>query len=251
MDPAPNSWLYRPRRVPHAALRLICFPYAGAGASVFRTWPDALPGNVEVIAIAPPGREGRSRERSIDQLPAMVAALTDAIATELEPPFAIYGHSLGALVGFAFARELRRRGRPQPVHLFVSGRRAPQIPDAEALHELPDRELTAWMRRLGGVPDAVLQEAELMAYFLPIVRADLALNSSAVDHDLPLDSPITAMRGAVDERVTLAQLTAWQAQTRGAFAHEVFPGGHFFIQSDRAAFLADLSRRLSQLTSAQ
>src|SRR5688500_13729994 len=110
MDAAANRWIIRPRRNHEAALRLVCFPFAGGGATVFRTWPESLPGDVEVLAIALPGRESRSRERPIDRLAPLIASMTDAIGAQLQPPFAIYGHSLGALIGFSFARELRRRG---------------------------------------------------------------------------------------------------------------------------------------------
>lgn len=180
----------------------------------------------------------------------MVGALVDALAGQLAPPFAIFGHSLGALVGFAVARELRRRGLPSPVHLFVSARRAPQIPDAALLHKLPDPEFTAWLRRLGGIPEAVFQEPELLAYFFPILRADLAVNGCRVAAEPPLDCPITAMRGADDDRVTAEQLDAWQAQTRGAFDREVFPGGHFFLQTERTAVLGSLANRLARIVAA-
>lgn len=240
----------RPRRNPQAALGLLCFPFAGGGASAFRTWPDALPSSVELLAIEPPGRESRAKEPLVRDLNLFVAALADAIGEELAPPFAILGHSLGALVGFAFARELRRRGLPGPVHLFASGRRAPQIAERSAIHELPDAEFTRWLRALGGVPDAVFEEPELLAYFFPILRADVELNTVVVSTDEPLDCPITALRGADDDRVTPEQLDAWRAQTRGAFDREDFPGGHFYIQSARSQFLDSLSRRLARLVAA-
>lgn len=245
-----HPWIFRPRPNPQAALRLLCFPFAGGGASAFRTWPDALPSTIELWAIEPPGRESRSKEPLVRDLTAFVAALADAIGGELAPPFAILGHSLGAMVGFAFARELRRRGLPGPLHLFASGRRAPQLPELAAIHELPDAAFTQWLRRLGGVPEAVFQEPELLAYFFPILRADIELNTVVLAADEPLDCPITALRGADDDRVTAEQLDAWQAQTRGAFDREVFPGGHFYIQTARSQFLASLSQRLARVVAA-
>jgi len=245
-----NRWIVRPRRNPQAALRLICFPYAGGGASVFRTWPDALPGDIEVLAVALPGREGRFREPLFDRLAPLVTSLADAIGAQLDAPFAIYGHSLGSLIGFAFARELRRRGFCSPVHLFVSGRRAPQILDRDQAHKLPDAEFCAWLRGLGGMPDELFAEPELMALFLPILRADVAVNDVAIEHEAPLSCPITAMGGVDDERVTPESLDAWQAQTAATFEREMFPGGHFFIQSARAQFLGSLGRRLARVTAA-
>lgn len=245
LDPA-APWIVRPRPNPHAALRLVCFPYAGGSASVFRTWPSALPPEVELLAIALPGRESRTREPLFDRLTPLVTCLADAIGAQLRAPFAIYGHSLGAMVGFGFARELRCRSLGQPVHFFASGRRAPQLPERIPLHKLSDPELLIALRRMGGIPDAVFDAPELIEYFLPIVRADIAVSETeTIGLDAPLSCPITAMGGVGDDRVSVDELEAWRAQTTGPFEREMFPGGHFFLQSDHARVLSSLSRRLS------
>jgi len=247
-DPDPR-WIARPRPNPGAALRLVCFPYGGAGASTFRTWPAALPGDVELLAIELPGRETRSREPRFDRLGPLVAALTDAVAPRIDPPFAIYGHSLGSIVGFGFARELRRRGLPGPRHLFVSGRRAPQLPERSTLATLSDRDLLAALHRMGGIPDVVFAAPDLIAWYLPIIRADIGISEFAVIADeAPLACPITAFGGLTDELATPAEIEAWRSQTSAAFDHELFPGGHFFIQTERDRFLASLARRLSRIT---
>lgn len=248
---AASQWIVRPRPNPRAALRLVCFPYAGAGAHVFRTWPEALPAGVEVLAIALPGRDVRLREPLFHQLSPLVAALTDALASWLEPPFAVFGHSFGAMLGFAFARELHRRGLPGPLHLFASGRRAPQLPERDSLRGLPEPAFLAALRRMGGIPDAVLDEPELIAYFLPILRADFTANESeTIAADRPLPCSITALGGVADERVTQDELDAWRAQTTAAFDREMFGGGHFFLQTERAAFLGSLAQRLARITAA-
>jgi medium-chain acyl-[acyl-carrier-protein] hydrolase len=242
------SWFIRPRPRPGAALRLLCFPYAGAGASVFRTWPELLPHEVEVVAIELPGRETRFSERPFERLSALIPVLGDAVAAALQPPFAIYGHSLGALIGFRVAHELRRRGAAAPLHLFASGRRAPHLVDPAPMHQLPEPALLARLRRLGGIPDAVLREPELMALFLPILRADFALNEAEVPAvEPPLACPISVMGGLADDRATLDELDAWRIHTTAEFERETFPGGHFFIQTARAEVLGSLARRLSRI----
>jgi medium-chain acyl-[acyl-carrier-protein] hydrolase len=219
---------------------------------MFRTWPSALPADIELWAVELPGRETRFKERPFEQLSPLIAAFTDAVSPELQAPFAIYGHSLGALLGFSFARELRLRSHRGPVHLFVSGRRAPQIPEPSPTHHLPEPQFLARLRRLGGIPDAVFQEPELMAIYLPILRADFAVSEATmVVPEDPLDCPITALSGLEDEKVTMDELDAWQAQTSAVFERETFPGGHFFIQqSARDAFLGSVSRRLARITAA-
>jgi medium-chain acyl-[acyl-carrier-protein] hydrolase len=251
MARGPNPWILHPRPNPGAALRLLCFPYAGGGGSVFRTWPNALPPDIEMWAIELPGRETRFKEQPFQELIPLVAALTDAVGPELQGPFAIYGHSLGALLGLCFARELRRRSLGGPVHLFASGRRAPQLPEPAPMATLPEPQFLAELRRLGGIPDAVLAEPELMAIFLPILRTDFAVSEADLPGpDEPLDCPITVLGGKSDEKATIAELEAWRIHTTAAFEREMFPGGHFFLQSARDAFLGSLSRRLGDITKA-
>ena len=246
-----NPWIIRPRPNPRAVLRLVCFSYAGGGASMFRTWPAALPRDVELLAIERPGHARRIKERPFDRLVPLVTALTDAVAHELRAPFAIFGHSLGALLGFSFARELRRRSLGGPVHLFVAGRRAPQLPDPSPMHDLPEPAFRAALHRLGGIPEPIFQDAELMALFLPLLRAEFTVSETATTpHEAPLACPISALGGATDERATPEELDAWRVHTAAAFERETFAGGHFFLQSEHAELLAWLSSRLSRITAA-
>lgn len=241
-------WIVRPRPNPAAALRLVCFPYGGVGSSAFRQWPAALPGDIELLAIDLPGREARLREPRFERLDPLIGALTDAVATRIDSPFAIYGHSVGSFVGFGFARELRRRGLPGPRHLFVSGRRAPQLPARSAVATLPDRELLAALRRMGGIPEA-LAEPDLIEWYLPIIRTDIRISElDVVPDDAPLACPITAFGGLADDLVSPDEIKGWRSQTSAAFDHELFTGGHFFIQTARDEFLGSLARRLSQIT---
>ena len=129
-----------------------------------------------------------------------------------------------------------------PVHLFVSGRRAPHLVDPSPISQRPEPALLARLRKLGGIPAAVLREADLMALFLPILRADLAVNDSETPAAPPLACPITVMGGLADEMATLDELDAWRVHTTAAFERETFSGGHFFIQTARAEFLGSLAR---------
>ena len=249
MDDRTERWLIRPRPNPRAKLRLLCFPYAGAGGWMFRTWPDSLPADIELLAVELPGRDTRRGEPAFQRLAPLIAAIADAVIPDLQPPLAIFGHSLGALLGFHFTRELRRRSGTAPLQLFVSGRRAPQLPDRSPMHDLPDRQFVDRLRRLGGIPEVVLQDAELIAHFLPVLRADLAVAETAeLADEAPLACPVAALAGASDERATLDEVDAWRVHTSGTFERETFPGGHFFIQSERTAVLGWLARRLSELT---
>src|SRR5450759_4546174 len=101
------SWIACRKPNPQARLRLFCFPYAGTGASIFRTWSDGLPAEVEVCPVEFPGRGTRLMETPFTQLSPLVQALAQALVPLMDKPFAFFGHSLGALVGFELARQLR------------------------------------------------------------------------------------------------------------------------------------------------
>src|SRR5689334_8070972 len=126
-------WFTSQRPNERARLRLFCFPYAGGGAEIYRLWPQNLPSEVEVCVAQLPGRGMRLREQPFTSLDALVETGTEAIAPLLDKPFALFGHSMGAMISFELAQRLRERGGPQPAHLFVSGRRAPQLPNDELL----------------------------------------------------------------------------------------------------------------------
>ena len=247
-----TPWLVRPGLRPNARLRLYCLPSAGGGTALFRAWPPLLPDDVEVCAVQLPGRDARHAEPPFTRLTPLVLALADALASELDRPYALYGHSMGARVAFELAREQRRRGRPGPRLLVVSGRRAPHAPDRDPLHALGDPQLIARLSRIGGTPELVLREPELMALFLPVLRADLAVNELE-DHrdEPPLACPILAYAGSHDERCRPDELDAWRDHTAGAFAREVLPGTHFFIQSAARELLSSLSRALRSSATAK
>jgi medium-chain acyl-[acyl-carrier-protein] hydrolase len=249
-DPG-EAWFVRPRPNPAARARLFCFPHAGGAASAYYAWGAALP-ELEVVAVQPPGREGRMRERPIVHGAELVSRLADALESQLDRPAFFFGHSMGALMAYEVARELRRRGAALPVHLYASGRRSPTVPDVEPqLHRLPDAGLVAELeRRFGGMPAAIIEEPELLALFLPIIRADVTLLETHVfGAEAPLDVPMSALGGVDDHQTTPELLGAWQSLCARPIEVRNFRGGHFYLHQHRGEFLqflrSDLSARLA------
>ena len=245
----PERWITRPRPQPRARLRLFCLAHAGGGASAFRGWADALPADVEVCPVQLPGRENRIGEPAFDRLEPLVEALADVIDGFLDRPFALFGHSNGALIGFELARTLRARGRTEPVHLFASGRRAPDLPaDRAPIHALPQAEFLAELQELGGLPPALLEHRELLEMIVPTLRADVAIHETyGFAEQAPLAVSITGYGGVADPKVSRAQLEAWARHTAGPFTLRMFPGGHFYLQEDRDATLRILTGDLLAL----
>jgi surfactin synthase thioesterase subunit len=241
-----GGWLVFPRPNPSARLRLFCFPYAGGGASIYGAWPRGLPDEVEVCAVQLPGREGRLLDEPYSDMAALVAKLGEVLAPYLDRPFAFYGHSNGAVMAHELTRALVREGRRPPVHLWVSGRPAPQLlEDEPPIHALPDAEFRRELRRFKGTPEEILENPEIMELITPMLRADFALSETyAWIPGPPLSVPISAYGGKTDDEVSEAQVAGWREHTSAAFHLRIFPGDHFFVNGDRPLVLEELSREL-------
>jgi medium-chain acyl-[acyl-carrier-protein] hydrolase len=227
-------------------MRLVCVPHAGAAASVYRQWPRRIPRDVEVLSVQLPGRETRIVEPALTSLAEVIERLAVALEPWLDRPYALFGHSMGALIVYELARSLQRRAQPGPTHLFVSGQAAPHRQNRHrALHRLGDEDLLAALRELTTRRDAAMEDAELMRLLLPTLRADCALCATYEWKPAPpLDCAITAFGGRDDRFVTRADLEAWKRHTSGPFDLRTFPGDHFFVHSARAGLLRAVAARL-------
>lgn len=180
------------------------------------------------------------------QLEPLVQVIAEVLLPYLDKPFALFGHSMGAVVSFELARLLRRQYKREPLHLFVSGRRAPQIPSSQAcIHTLPEVAFLDKLRRLNGTPTAVLENVELMQLLLPTLRADFAVIETYIyAAEPPLSCPITVFGGLQDDEVGLDDLQAWRQHTNACFSLQLFPGDHFFLHSAPELLLQSLARTI-------
>jgi medium-chain acyl-[acyl-carrier-protein] hydrolase len=247
-----TNWLRILVGRPSARANLFCFTHAGGTVAAFRSWPGGLPSQLQVWAAQLPGRADRLREPPIGDMPALVAALVDALAPHLDRPYAIFGHSMGAILAYEVVCTLTKQGAPLPEHLIVSGRRAAHIASYEPdLHRLPDEAFIAEInRRYGGIPRQLLHDREVMALLLPALRADIAaLETHCPARREPLSLPITVFGGVDDRLAPRAHLEAWRDLTAGPCRVRTFPGGHFYLDQPhtRAALLDDLSVTLAPM----
>jgi surfactin synthase thioesterase subunit len=238
-----NRTVLRPSPNPSAGVRLFCFAHAGSGASSFRPWPAFLSPEVELCAIQLPGHETRYGEPLISNLAALLPVLARDISLYLDRPFAFFGHSMGALIAFELARYLRRVDSPIPAHLFLSAFRAPHLPPpVPPVHSLPDAAFVAAIRRLNGLPSAILGDAGMMRVLLPILRADVTLcETYAHLPDAPLACAISVFGGLDDPSAGPDALAAWRVHTRHTFRLHLLPGDHFFPQTARPLILRALA----------
>jgi medium-chain acyl-[acyl-carrier-protein] hydrolase len=242
-----TPWLgnWEPNR--RASVRLLCFPYAGGGDSIFRSWQQILSDMVEVCPVQLPGRDSRITEPLCTEINQLVRDMGQALAPYLNKPFALFGHSMGALIAFELARYVRKEYSAQPLHLFASGRCSPQITNEPFDLKQFDSELPEMLRRGNGTPEEVLEDPELMELVLPVLRSDWTLCKSYIfTSEPPFSFPITAFGGLEDHGVPRRYIEGWREHTTGPFVLRMLPGNHFFLKTSRLLLLEAISKELDQ-----
>jgi medium-chain acyl-[acyl-carrier-protein] hydrolase len=225
---------------PAGAMRVFLFPFAGGNASAFLPWQDLLGSRLELRVAQLPGRGVRLFDPPLADLDELVARLTRAVAELADRPFLFFGHSVGALLAFEIARQLRRTGRPAPASLWVSAAEGPQTRLLHRhLHQLEEAELIEALREYNGTGTELLANRELMQLVLPGVRADFALSERYVYRpEPPLDLPIHVLLGESDEFVEPERTAGWAAETSRPITVHRFPGDHFFLNEHQQAIAA-------------
>jgi medium-chain acyl-[acyl-carrier-protein] hydrolase len=239
------SWLPARRRLDAPRVRLLCLPYAGGGATIYRAWSAALPADVEVRPVQLPARQDRRNEAPLTCVHTIVTSLVSAIETLPPAPAAIFGHSFGGLVAYELARRLSAAGTP-PIALVVGARHAPHVPPlVRPIHALPTEAFVETLHRRYGTAWTLLRDPELMALALPSLRADFAAYESYEHRPGPrLATPITVLHGLQDATLTNEQAKAWgDLTTVGAALHSI-DAGHFFVDTHREWVLAQVRRTL-------
>ena len=237
-----HLWIEHLSPIRRRMLRLFCFPYAGGGAHAFFNWQRHFPSEVDLCLVHLPGRGKRIAEPPFTQFRPLLENITNVILQHAQGPFALYGHSMGALISFELARELRRRSCPMPQALFISGRRAPTIPSREGpTFDLPHDQFVARLKKFNHASRQLLDDPELLALFLPLLRADFEVVDSYIyAPEPPLPCPIYVYTGLQDKFVSEDGLREWRQQTSSDCEYRIFPGDHFFIHSAADEFLSAL-----------
>ena len=232
-----NKWIIRPQVREDAILQLVCLPQAGGNAWTYRQWAERLPSEIELLAIQYPGHGDRLGEEPRREFGRLLSGVTRYLAPELDRPYALFGHSMGALLAFETGRALQAMNIVPPEHVFLSGYNAPgglSIPDGSTpVHEMSDSQLLERIEALDCTPREILEDQEMRVLLLRQIRADSAVCESHVLHDrTPLTSPVTVLGGTGDPRTSESGLKAWQEFTSGAFDVRWFEGNHGFLLAE-------------------
>lgn len=243
---AERRWFKRfGRRESSPDIRLLCFHHAGGAAAAFRRWPQELPASVALIAVQLPGRADRFGEAAFDRMPPLVDQLVERVGPLLDRPFAFYGASMGARVAWTLAHALRERALPVPRMLFVASNSAPCHDDGTFGWDRHLDDLAGYLREMGGTPEEVLAEPELVEALLPTLRADLDLLAShRFRPEVPLDIPIHAFAGVDDLTDPPERVRGWAFETTARFELDEVAGGHFHSPDTERAVIRAVVRDL-------
>ncbi|KVK87601.1 hypothetical protein WJ47_12275 [Burkholderia ubonensis] len=233
-----RRWLVAPTGGPADGARLYCFGHAGSAPGEYARW---TPVSLRCIALQLPGHGARAHEAPLRRMDEAVRQIVEHVT--FEPPFAFFGHSLGALMAFEVTRALRAAGGPSPMHLFVSSAPPPPIDAVQDVHTLDDDRLQAWLEtRWGPLPDMIRRNPGLLRQSLSVLRADLEIFATyrPAGH-APLDCPITALAGDAEQ----FDMPAWRVHTTAPFAHHSLPGGHFYFRQTLPHLFGILTEAIS------
>jgi pyochelin biosynthetic protein PchC len=230
-----GAWIRRLHPAADSRARLLCLAHAGGSASFYHSMSASLTPEVDVLVVQYPGRQDRHAEPNLTS----IAELTDGIAAAMEPwadqPLAVFGHSMGAVVGYELALRLSGTGTPI-VRLFASGRRAPSRYRDEQVHRRDDAGILAELLALSGTDPSLLAEPDLRAQILASVRGDYqAIETYRHEPDRILHCPITVLAGDRDPKVTHDEARDWGVHTTAPVDLRTFPGGHFYLVEHRSA----------------
>ena len=239
-------WLPARRSLDAPRVRLLCLPYAGGGATIYRAWAAGLPADVEVRPVQLPARQNRRHETPLTRVDAIVTRLAAAIETLPPAPVAIFGHSFGGLVAYELGRRLSSTGTP-PLALVIGARHAPHVLQAAPpIHALPEDAFFEMLNRRYGTAWTLLRNPELMALAQPSLRADFAAYETYEYQAGPrLNAPITVLHGLRDGTLTHAQAAAWGDLTSAGAALQAVDAGHFFVDTHREWVLAQVRQVLA------
>jgi acyl transferase domain-containing protein/surfactin synthase thioesterase subunit/acyl carrier protein len=262
-----GGWLIVAERRPRPRFRLFCFPFAGGGSAIYRTWSDSLDKAIEVVAIEPPGRLGRIEEKPISNVNEFVDKLIIEMHGFLDCPFAFFGHCLGGLTMYETARRLIHSTSHRPRHLFVSGARPPdQIEDTGPFEERLTRDLMNLAEFRINVPpfaqsddifgriirhfniqatDQLLDNPELRSMMLPVIRAEFRMASNyEYESEPPWNIPITCFAARDDPYVSRRHALGWGYFTDARLQVHIREGAHFAVVDDAAFIQSVINREL-------
>ncbi len=226
-------------------LILLCFPYAGGGASVYYPWEKSMPDGTRVCPIHLPGREERILEKSYTDLAAVIEDVMNILGN-YNNDIVLYGHSMGAKIAYEVGKRLEAEGKSVKL-LIVSGSRPPHIAEPNPICYLEDHEFKRELARFEGTPKEILECEEILDFFLPMLRADFTMDELYKPKNrIRMRCPVLALGGEEDTEADAHEIAAWEEYASDSFEYCIFPGGHFFLKSSEKEMLSFICSKIME-----
>ncbi|MGA3253907.1 MAG: thioesterase domain-containing protein [Mycobacterium sp.] len=219
----------------------VVFPHAGAAAASYRTLATALAAGGDTFIVQYPQRADRLRDPAPETVHELARGLFEAGPWRRVAPLRLFGHSMGAVVAFEFARIAEAHGAAVQ-KLWVSAGPAPCA--VAGMPELPtsDDGLLADIADLGGTDPELLADEEFVELLTTAARADYqAFNRYDRGPDVRIRADTHVLGGRHDHRVDVEALRLWEHHTAGAFALSFYDGGHFYVYEHIDAIAAQVN----------
>jgi surfactin synthase thioesterase subunit len=233
-------------------MKLLCIPFSGGNAYSYSSFRKFLPDSITLCPLELPGRGTRIAEPLLYDIDAMTEYLFRQVEHQIDGPYVLFGHSLGALLAFTLCRTLVKKEANLPLALFLSGQTAASLIKNDERYLLPDKQFIDVIRQMEGTPEELFAEKGFVDFFMPIVRADFQAVAKFQYHHymVPLKLPITVLLGS-REAITDEEAMEWQSETEGEVTLFRFEGGHFFINDKAKEVCGLIAERCNQLQEAE
>jgi hypothetical protein cdifA_02493 len=228
--------------------RLIMFPYAGGGASVFRKW-GKLFSNIRLYAVQYPGRENRMSEEPIKDFDILINEVFKNLIKIIDDdrPYYLFGHSLGTKLVYELTLRIMNDSMKKPSGIIVSGGKAPCFKEENPIYHLDDIDFIKGINRYSGTPEEIIQNIEIMKIFLPMLRADFMIDETYQRKEIEkIDIPILGLMGTDDEEFKIEELKKWEEYTTKDFKYRYIEGGHMFINTNTELVAKEISSFINE-----
>lgn len=228
--------------------RLIMFPYAGGGASVFRKW-GKLFSNIRLYAVQYPGRENRMSEEPIKDFDILLNEVFKNLIKIIDDnrPYYLFGHSLGTKLVYELTLRIMNDSIKKPSGIIVSGGKAPCFKEENPIYHLDDIDFIKGINRYSGTPEEIIQNIEIMKIFLPMLRADFMIDETYQRKEIEkIDIPILGLMGTDDEEFKIEELKKWEEYTTKDFKYRYIEGGHMFINTNTELVAKEISSFINE-----
>lgn len=237
-----SKWLVKRNSI-DKPFRLYVFPYAGGNVTTFMRWQTLLHPEIELVGIQLPGRGSHYPANLFYEMEALIEAIIPLFQHNAKP-FAFFGHSMGGLLAYQICQRLSIK----PQALIISGCKGISLFKAPTKTVLSDNEVINRLRSYGGTPEGVLNDPDLMALFLPAIKADFTIVENFNWHPAPPERiPILLLAGDKDFAHHRDKALSWRNQTTQETIYREFPGGHFFINENVRMLLTEINSYLATI----